>query len=269
MAAGQPADPAPTASDATPETSTMATVSAVPAAVVPPVESAPAAAPMQAKPPAVKTVVRRDASWPRHPPWDACPAPAWRIPTVAVAPPSAAAPGAGRRVLFIGDSLTRDSRLTTNVLLRHSGWTSTFRCWGSRRLDWGLAQVSRARSLHQLPGFVVIALGTNDVSWESESTTAARVAALLKRIGPNRQILWVNLHITRSAWLDARAERFNDLLERWDRRLANLTVIDWHKIARAHGIRGWDGIHYGAYGFRLRGQAIAKAIDTRARALLR
>lgn len=171
-------------------------------------------------------------------------------------------------MLFIGDSLTRDSRAATTSLLRWSGWTTTFRCWGSRRLDWGLTQVSRARSLHQLPGFVVVALGTNDVSWETEETTAARMAALLKRIGPNRQILWVNLHITRSAWLDARAERFNDLLDRWDRRLDNLTVIDWHKVARAHRIRGWDGIHYGADGFRLRAQTVAKALDARARSLL-
>ena len=269
MAVGQPVaqqTPTPTPSPETPATATLlptpvltVTPSAAPHVVLEPASSSGTR---------VKTVVRRDRTWPRNPPWDACPAPAWRTPTVAVAPASTASPGAGRRVLFVWDSLTRESQAMTTSLLRWSGWTTTFRCWGSRRLDWGLAQVSRARALHQLPGFVVVALGTNDVSWESQATTAARVAALLKRIGPNRQILWVNLHITRSAWLNARADWFNDLLARWDRRLENLTVIDWHKVARAHDIRGWDGIHYGPSGFRLRAQTIAKALDARARTLL-
>ena len=75
---------------------------------------------------------------------------------------------------------------------------------------------------------------------------------LLDRLGPDRTVLWVDLHLTRSAWLDARAAWFNDLLRRLERQRPNLTVVDWHRVARANGIRGWDGIHYGPYGYRLR-----------------
>ena len=168
-------------------------------------------------------------------------------------------------MLFIGDSLTRESRVGTARLLRAGGWTPTFRCWGSRRLDWGLAQVTRARELGQLPGVVVVALGTNDISWVDEVTTARRVSALLDRIGPRRQVLWVDLHLTRSAWLDARAARFNALLRAHAARRPNLTVVGWHRVAAAHRIRGFDGIHYGPSGYRLRAQVVSAAIDRLAR----
>ena len=198
---------------------------------------------------------RVDRSWPRNPPWDACPRPVWP------GERSSGSPGAGRRVLIIGDSLTRDSRVTSARLMRKSGWTPTFRCWGSTRLDWGLAQVARSRQLAQLPGFVIMALGTNDISWETPQTTERRLRLLLDRLGPKRQVLWVDLHLTRSAWLDARADWFNDLLRRLERTHRNLTVVDWHRQARAHGIRGWDGIHYGPSGYVLRAKAVAAALD--------
>lgn len=204
---------------------------------------------------------RRDRRWPADPPWDACPAPIWPGKTYA------GSPGEGERVLLLGDSLTRDSRVLTTRLLHGSGWTPTFRCWGSRRLDWGIDQVTRAKNLDQLPKWVVIGLGTNDISWESPQTTASRLSALIKRLGPKRQVLWINLHLTRSAWLDARADWFNDLLDTWDRRRANFTVIDWHTVARREGIRGWDGIHYGPGGFRLRAHTVVHQLNARARRL--
>ena len=195
---------------------------------------------------------RTDRQWPRHPPWDACPRPVWE------GERATGQPGAGRRVLVIGDSLTRDSRILSARGMRAAGWTPTFRCWGSRRLDWGLAQVARARALRQLPGYVILALGTNDISWETPATTERRVRTLLDRLGPDRNVLWVDLHLTRSAWLDARADWFNALLRRLERSHPNLTVVRWHAVARAHRIHGWDGIHYGPGGFRLRAQAVVR-----------
>ena len=174
-------------------------------------------------------------------------------------------PGGGRRVLIIGDSLTRESRTLTAKGMRRSGWTPTFRCWGSRRLDWGIDQVVRSRQIRQLPKHVIIALGTNDISWETPQTTERRVRTLLDRLGPNRTVLWVDLHLTRSAWLDARAAWFNALLRRMEKQHPNLTVVDWHKVARAKGIRGWDGIHYGPYGYRLRAQTVLAALDAAGR----
>jgi lysophospholipase L1-like esterase len=174
-------------------------------------------------------------------------------------------PGGGRRVLVIGDSLTRESRTLTAKGMRRDGWTPTFRCWGSRRLDWGIDQVVRSRQIGQLPKHVIIALGTNDISWETQETTERRVRALLDRLGPNRTVLWVDLHLTRSAWLDARAAWFNDLLRRLERQRPNLTVVDWHRVARANGIRGGDGIHYGPSGYRLRARTVLAALDAAGR----
>lgn len=204
---------------------------------------------------AVGRVDRVDRAWPARPPWDACPRPVWPGDL------ASGSPGEGRRVLVLGDSLTRESRVHTARRLRANGWTPTFRCWGSRRLDWGLAQVNRSRALGQLPGVVVIALGTNDISWVDEATTARRVSTLLDRLGRQRQVLWVDLHLTRSAWLDQRADRFNALLRAHAARRPNLTIVKWHRVAAARGIRGFDGIHYGAGGYRLRAQVIADAVD--------
>lgn len=212
--------------------------------------------------PAPATVLDRvDRAWPAHPPWDACPRPLWP------ATGAAGSPGQGRRVLLIGDSLTRESRVLTARTLRAHGWTPTFRCWGSRRLDWGLAQVTRARQLRQLPGVVVIALGTNDISWVDEATTARRVDLLLDRLGPKRQVLWVDLHLTRSAWLNARAARFNAMLREQAEHRRNLTVVSWHRVAAAHRIHGWDGIHYGPGGYRLRARVVSAAVDAVAKRL--
>lgn len=202
-----------------------------------------------------------DRSWPANPPWDACPAPRWSAGTYS------GEPGEGRRILIIGDSLTRESRLETASGLRDSGWTPTFRCWGSRRLDWGLDQIARARSLDQLPGWVVLALGTNDVSWETQATTQARVRRILDRLGPRRQVLWVDLHINRSSWLNSRAAWFNAMMRDLARTRPNLTIVPWHRIATKAGIRGFDGIHYGDFGYRLRARSLVDAIDNRARRL--
>jgi hypothetical protein len=243
---------------------TLAIVGAGPTAQASPDAPDPAAVPapaeMTAEEPVVRVPDRTDRRWPRNPPWDACPRPVWE------GEHASGEPGAGRRVLVIGDSLTRDSRVLSARGMRASGWTPTFRCWGSRRLDWGLAQVARSRALRQLPEYVVVALGTNDISWETPTTTERRVRALLARLGPQRKVLWVDLHLTRSAWLDARADWFNGLLGRLEATHPNLTVVHWHAVARAHRIHGWDGIHYGPYGFRLRARTLVAALNRAGRA---
>ncbi len=198
---------------------------------------------------------RVDRRWPKNPPWDACPRPVWP------GERSVGSPGGGRRVLVIGDSLTRESRILTARGMRASGWTPTFRCWGSRRLDWGIDQVARSRQLGQLPAHVIVALGTNDISWETQATTERRMRTLLDRLGEKRQVIWVDLHLTRSAWLNARADWFNGLVRRLAASRPNVTVLAWHKVARAHGIRGGDGIHYGPSGYRLRAQTVVKALN--------
>jgi len=108
---------------------------------------------------------------------------------------------------------------------------------------------------------VVMALGTNDISWETPQTTEHRVRQLLDRLGSDRQVLWVDLHLTRSAWLNARAVWFNNLLHRLAKDHPNLTVVAWHKVAKAHDIHGYDGIHYGPQGYQLRARTVAEWLD--------
>jgi len=201
-----------------------------------------------------------DRQWPKNPPWDACPRPVWP------GERSAGQPGAGRRVLVLGDSLTRDSQALSARGMRASGWTPTFRCWGSKRLDWGIAQVRRAKSLGQLPGFVVVALGTNDISWETPPTTQRRVRILLDAIGKRRQVLWVDLDVDHSAFSSSRAQWFNRMIREVADDRANVTVVPWRRVARAASAGRFDGIHYGPGGFRLRAQTVVKALNKAGRA---
>ena len=199
-----------------------------------------------------------DKKWPDNPPWDACPAPVWP------GTPGTGTPGDGRRVLIVGDSLTRDSQEPMTNYLAESGWTPTFRCWGSKRLDWGLDQIKRAKKLDQLPEFVIVALGTNDISWEQPATTERRVNTLLDRLGPDRQVLWVDLDIAYSTFSMTRADWFNKMIRQVAKDRPNLKVVPWEKIARQEKAARFDGIHYGSSGYRLRARALTDALDKRA-----
>lgn len=202
-----------------------------------------------------------DSSWTDNPPWDACPAPVWP------GKPSEGLPGDGRRVLILGDSLTRDSQKPMTRYLEDSGWTPTFRCWGSKRLDWGLDQIKRAKKLNQLPEFVVVALGTNDVSWVQPAVTEQRVNKLLDRLGPKRQVLWVDLDVDYSTFSSTRADWFNKMIRKVARERSNVKVVPWEKTARSEQAYRFDGIHYGSSGYRLRGRFLTDALDNRAKTI--
>lgn len=239
----------------TPPAPPVASMVPPPGSVVP----TPGSSPLPSPPPAPRPADQVDRAWPARPPWDACPRPVWP------GARSVGLPGQGRRVLVIGDSLTRESRVETQRLLRASGWTPTFRCWGSRRLDWGIAQVDRARRLGQLPGVVVLALGTNDISWETPATTTRRVRTLLERIGPTRDVLWVDLDVDHSSFTRERAAWFNRFIRAEARARSNLTVLGWEGFARSRRAARYDGIHYGERGYRLRAEFLARALDAQAR----
>ena len=199
-----------------------------------------------------------DTAWPKNPPWDACPRPVWP------GKPSTGSPGDGRRVLVIGDSLTRESRQVMNRQLRKSGWTPTFRCWGSKRLDWGLSQLARAKKLGHVPDYVIVALGTNDISWVDPTTTERRVNTMLNRLGKKRQVLWVDLDIAYSEFSMKRADWFNGMIRKVAKARPNVKVVPWERIARQAKAGRFDGIHYGSRGYRLRGVELTKALNARA-----
>lgn len=192
-----------------------------------------------------------DPQWPRSIGWKGCPAPEWEK------QPSAEGLAQGARVLLIGDSLTRASRGATIHRLKKDGWTPTVRCWGGKRLDWGISQIKRAKHLDQLPQTVVIALGTNDMRLIQRPVTSARVNALLDAIGPDRQVLWVTTHFEGGMSQAGDRERwFNQLLREQAQSRPNLRLIEWAKLAREQGLHTRDGIHYGREGSLARADAI-------------
>lgn len=151
--------------------------------------------------------------------------------------------------------------------LEASGWTPTFRCWGSKRLDWGLDQITRAKDLDQLPEYVIVALGTNDVSWVQPAVTEQRVNKLLDRLGPDRQVLWVDLDVDYSTFSSTRADWFNTMIRTVARDRPNVKVVPWEETARSEEAYRFDGIHYGTSGYRLRGRFLTDALDKHARAI--
>jgi len=194
----------------------------------------------------------------------ACPAPRW--PTTL----STGSPGNGRRVLVIGDSRTRDSRIPLIDGLVASGWTPTVRCWGWKTIPWGTAQVRRARSLHQLPNVVVISLGINDMKEVSPETTRRRMDELLDAIGPDHKVLWVEEYSTRSpktfsnSHLDyaPRVKAFNTNLNQLRSKYPNLSVIPWASVVKENKLGLFDGIHYGKRGYQYRAQAVVDGVNS-------
>ena len=189
---------------------------------------------------------RKDPAWTTMGDPRACSAPIW--PRTPNATPG---PGNGRRVLVIGDSLTRNGREPLTRKLRADGWTPTVRCFGGKRLDWAIAQARRAKDIDQLPGVVVIAVGTNDMRWIDRGRTKARMNQLIDILGPRRTVLWVDTYASGG-------DRFTRQKERWFNRQVralaaenpNVHRIDWGDYARANGVRFADALHYTSAGTR-------------------
>ena len=94
--------------------------------------------------------------------------------------------------------------------------------------------VKKRRKAHHLGRTVVIALGTNGELYEK------RVEALLKVLGPNRSVFWVNVYGPNLEWTEAN----NRYLIQLAAKHPNVTVIDWQSELSAHPEWLWeDGIH--------------------------
>lgn len=205
-----------------------------------------------------------DTGW-AAPDGSGCPAPRW--PTTL----SEGAPANGERVLVIGDSRTRESRKDLVAGLVASGWTPTVRCWGWKDIEWGIAQVRRARKLHQLPDWVVVALGINDMKEVGTAGLAARIDRMLDAIGPGHHVLWLEEFSDRSPsrYSDSHMEyppvvaAFNRHLHAREGGGSGLTVIPWVSVVKAEGLRLFDGIHYDARGYRVRARTIVGGLNAR------
>lgn len=201
--------------------------------------------------------VSRDPQWRTGGDSRACSAPTWGKDM------PASGPGNGRRVLVIGDSLTRESRSNLEKSLRTSGWNPTVRCFGGKRLDWAQAQVRDQRRWKGVPSTVIIAIGTNDMRWISREVTLTRMKSLLNQLGSQRQVLWVNTFGGNGEQFSKVKQRwFNDTLARLASTRSNLTVVPWDQIARREKIRLSSPIHYTTRGYQLRTEATVNALNS-------
>lgn len=193
--------------------------------------------------------------WPSSTGWRGCSAPTWDQPKVPRNDP--------RRVLIVGDSLTRESRAYLESKARKAGWIPSVRCWGGVTTKWGARQLAATHTAKRLPPTIVVALGTNDHWWAGESVVTG-LKDILSEAGTERHIYWVNLAFDRAPGVpDDR--KVNARVAKLADRHHNLTIIDF-KQAVADARKGrravatYDGVHYYKDGYRFRAATIVKGI---------
>lgn len=167
-------------------------------------------------------------------------------------PSSATAKSPGDAVLVVGDSLTVGAAdfggLRTK--LQDAGFSPTISARTGRGVQWGLSVLQSAGG--DLPSTVVIALGTNDVaSGRSTKSFGALVDDVMKTVGGDRFVLWVNLDLDATTWGAEQAARFNRVLREKANTYGNLAVADWQTFA-ADAWLASDFVHLNGKGYRQR-----------------
>jgi lysophospholipase L1-like esterase len=172
-------------------------------------------------------------------------------------------PGQGKKVLVIGDSVTRDSRSMLTKALKSAGWNPVIRCFGGKRINWGISQLRDQRVWEGIPNTVVIALGTNDMRWVDRSTTKARINKILNRIGPTRNVLWVNLYGRNGdRFSKSKQKWFNKTIEKIASNRPNVHVLPWDKYAETAKIPMSSPLHYARKGLVLRTKLTVGYLNT-------
>jgi hypothetical protein len=166
----------------------------------------------------------------------------------------AAAPaGAAQSLLHVGDSLAVGSDPPLRQLL--PGWSVTTDALKSRPTSVGVAIIDRQPSL---PGSLVVELGTND-SPDQTARFAGYVRHVLQLAGPNRCVVWVNIH--RPPYNGVSYAGFNRALDQIAASSSNLAVVDWNGMVNSGQAQvGADGVHSTPDGYRARAAAIAQAL---------
>lgn len=154
-------------------------------------------------------------------------------------------------VFIVGDSLTVGAKPYLQAKLKSRVRKVTVDARVGRFSNEGISKL-RGRQARQARVWVV-ALGTND--GPSSSATRSNVRKVLRKAGPRRQVIWVN--VVRPGGYS----RVNGALRRADAKYDNLTVIDWAKFIRQHRYYlGGDRVHLNSNGYRARGQVIAQQV---------
>lgn len=172
-------------------------------------------------------------------------------------------PGQGKKVLVIGDSVTRDSRTMLTKALKSSGWNPVIRCFGGKRIDWGFAQIRDQRAWEGVPKTVILALGTNDMRWNDRSSTRARINKILDQLGPTRNVLWVNLYGENGdRFSKSKQSWFNSTIKKIASQRSNVHVLPWAAQAHEARIPMSGPLHYAHKGLVLRTKLTVSYLNT-------
>lgn len=166
----------------------------------------------------------------------------------------AAAPaGAAQSLLHVGDSLAVGSDPPLRQLL--PGWSVRTDALKSRPTAVGVAIIEGQASL---PDSLVVELGTND-SPDQPERFAGYVRHVLQLAGPNRCVVWVNIH--RPPYNGVSYAGFNRALDQIAATSSNLAVVDWNGMVNSGQAQvASDGVHSTPDGYHARAAAIAQAL---------
>jgi hypothetical protein len=166
--------------------------------------------------------------------------PAAAAPAATPERPVAAAPG--QPVFMVGDSLTFQASGSLDVLLAHDGWGARHISAGAGRevdyyvesvdTDTGLTAVDHLRRLYGDADHWIVALGTNDTLYADPSTYVGKIESMLDAIGPDRDVMWVNVYLP---GVPDKQAIWNAALEGIaSERGGRVVVFDWATINAAH-----------------------------------
>ena len=160
-----------------------------------------------------------------------------------------------RSVLSYGDSLSVGTDLFLGGYLR--GWNVRSVTEVSRHADDVPGALRSFGS--SLPRVVVVSAGTNDDPGRV-SGFARIVRRTLAVAGPSRCVVWST--IVRPPYRGVSYAGYNRALATIAHRYANLYVLDWAGMARAHpSWFGPDGVHPSMTGYRARAAAVARLVQ--------
>ncbi|MGN0193772.1 MAG: acyltransferase family protein [Pseudoramibacter sp.] len=152
-------------------------------------------------------------------------------------------------VTIIGDSVTLDA----SPELKKKFPDAVINAKESRHIGDELEWVKAQRKKHRLGQTVVVSLGTNGELYSE------KVEALLKVLGKNRSVFWVNVYGPSLDWTEAN----NQYLLQLAKKHRNVTVIDWNSELSAHPEWLWeDGIHPNPDGSKAYAGLIYKRVKT-------
>lgn len=194
------------------------------------------------------------------------------VPVVTAPPAGAAAPSRAvtcsatssvdRRVLVVGDSLTvgADQIGGLSAKLVANGFDVVgVDAKVGRSTPTGL---QRLRARRELPPYVVVALGTNDVAAQRSATRFARlVDDVVAVTGPDRTVVWVNVSLARTPSEQQRTAAYNRVLRNRARTTPGFVLVDWERVMRANArFVAQDRVHLTSRGYRQRADTLTAAL---------